>query len=133
MKCTKWSFAVIYALLAVPLFLSTGRLSTLAAAHTAKQQCINTCRARYRDCLHLKQLSTWECRGVYRDCTRYHCTRTRMTHIKLAALRSPVMNGTVILSCFLYTPLYSVKSTPKSKQHQENDEHLNGTLSPTPL
>jgi hypothetical protein len=57
----QWSFAVICVLLAVPLFLSTGRLNardadpsgTLAAAHTAKQQCINTCRARYRDCRHL--------------------------------------------------------------------------------
>jgi len=81
MKCTKWSFALICVLLAVPLFLSTGRLNardaasgTLAAAHTAKQQCINTCRARYRDCRHLNQLPSWECRGVYRDCTRYKCT-----------------------------------------------------------
>jgi hypothetical protein len=80
MKGTKWSFAVICVLLAVPFFLSTERLNardasgTLAAAHTAKQQCINTCRARYRDCRHLNQLPSWECRGVYRDCTRYHCT-----------------------------------------------------------
>ena len=44
------------------------------AAHTPKQQCINTCRARYRDCRHLNQLPSWECRGVYRDCTRYKCT-----------------------------------------------------------
>jgi len=73
MKCTKWSFAVICVLLAVPLF-SGGDLAsvTLAAAHAAKQQCINTCRARYRDCRHLNQLSSWECRGVYRDCTRDH-------------------------------------------------------------
>jgi hypothetical protein len=77
----QWSFAVICVLLAVPLFLSTGSArdadlpsDTLAAAHTAKQQCINTCRARYRDCRHLNQLPSWECRGVYRDCTRYTCT-----------------------------------------------------------
>jgi len=70
-------------LLAVLLSLSTGRLnardtdlasSTLAAAHTAKQQCINACRARYRDCRHLNQLPQFECRGVYQDCTRYNCT-----------------------------------------------------------
>jgi len=42
--------------------LSTGTLNardadlaslTFAAAQTAKQKCINTCRARYRDCLSL--------------------------------------------------------------------------------
>ena len=48
--------------------------STLAAAQTAKQQCINTCRARYRDCRRLNQLPLFECRGVYQDCTRYACT-----------------------------------------------------------
>jgi hypothetical protein len=83
MKCTKRSFAVICVLLAVPFSLSVGRLNardddrasgTLAAAQTAKQQCINTCRARYRDCRHLNQLPSFECRGVYRDCTRYTCT-----------------------------------------------------------
>ena len=87
MKCTKKrtkrSFAVICVLLAVPLSLSSGRLNarnadlaagTLAAAQTAKQQCINTCRARYRDCRRLNQLPSFECRGVYQDCTRYTCT-----------------------------------------------------------
>ena len=29
---------------------------TFAAAQTAKQQCTNTCRARYNDCRRLKQL-----------------------------------------------------------------------------
>jgi hypothetical protein len=47
---------------------------TFAAAQTAKQQCISTCRARYRDCRRLSQLPSFECRGVYRDCTRYTCT-----------------------------------------------------------
>jgi hypothetical protein len=83
MKCTKRSFAVICILIAVPLSLSFGRLNarngdlaagTLAAAQTAKQQCINTCRARYRDCRRLNQLPSFECRGVYQDCTRYTCT-----------------------------------------------------------
>ncbi len=45
-----------------------------AAAQAAKQECINTCRARYRDCRHQKQVPSFECRGVYRDCTRYTCT-----------------------------------------------------------
>ena len=83
MKCTERSFAVIFSLLAVPLSLSVGRLDardanlasdTLAAAQSAKQECINTCRARYRDCRRLRQLPSFECRGVYQDCTRYSCT-----------------------------------------------------------
>jgi hypothetical protein len=47
---------------------------TFAAAHTAKQQCINACRARYHDCRHLNQLPPFECRSIYQDCTRYSCT-----------------------------------------------------------
>ena len=47
---------------------------SLAAAQTAKQQCMNTCRARYNDCRRLKQLPSSECRGVYHDCTQYSCT-----------------------------------------------------------
>jgi hypothetical protein len=45
----------------------------VAATPSVKQQCINTCRARYRDCRHLKPLPSFECRGVYQDCTRYTC------------------------------------------------------------
>jgi len=83
MKCTKRSFAVICLLLALPLCLSVGGLNArdadlapniLAAAQTAKQQCMNTCRARYRDCRRLNQLPSFECRSVYQDCTRYTCT-----------------------------------------------------------
>jgi hypothetical protein len=83
MKCIKRSFAVICVLLAVLLSLSIGRLNardadrgsdTFVRAETAKQQCINTCRARYRDCRRLNQLPSFECRGVYQDCTRYTCT-----------------------------------------------------------
>ena len=75
-------YAVIV-LLATPLSLSAGKLNareadlgfaTLAAANTAKQQCLNACRARYRDCRRLKQLPSSECQGVYQDCTRYSCT-----------------------------------------------------------
>src|SRR5262245_55850510 len=47
---------------------------TFAATQTAKQQCLNTCRARYRDCRRLNQVPSFECRGVYQDCTRYTCT-----------------------------------------------------------
>src|SRR5882757_1558459 len=80
MKCNKRSFAVVSVLFA--LSLSTGTLNardadlsspTFAAAHTAKQQCINSCRARYRDCQSLKQIPSFECRGVYQDCRRNTC------------------------------------------------------------
>jgi hypothetical protein len=46
---------------------------TFAAAHTAKQQCMNNCRARYHDCLSLRQIPSSECRGIYQDCARYTC------------------------------------------------------------
>ena len=83
MKCSKRSFAVASVLLALLLSLSTGTLNardadlasrTFAAAQTAKQQCMNVCRARYRACFSLKQIPSSECRGVYQDCTRYTCT-----------------------------------------------------------
>ena len=83
MKCRKRSFANVSLIFAVLLSSSISTLNardadlasrTFAAAHTAKQQCISTCHARYRDCRRLKQLPSSECRGVYRDCTRYTCT-----------------------------------------------------------
>src|SRR5437660_1051791 len=73
-------FAVLLSLLS--LAVSTAKVNardadlaplTLSAAHSAKQQCINTCRARYRDCVSLKQIPSSECRGIYQDCTRYTC------------------------------------------------------------
>jgi len=83
MRYSKRSFAVVLFLLSALLSLSIATLNareadlasrTFAAAHTAKQQCMNTCRARYRDCRHLNQLPSFECRGIYQDCTRYSCT-----------------------------------------------------------
>jgi len=83
MKCSKWSFAVVPVLIALTLSFGIGTLNardsdlaagTLAAAQTAKQHCLNTCRARYHDCRRLNQLPSFECRSVYRDCTRYSCT-----------------------------------------------------------
>ena len=83
MKCSKRAFAIVSLLFAVLLPPSIGTLNardadfasrSFAAAPTAKQQCINTCRARYRDCRRLNQLPKSECRDVYQDCTRYTCT-----------------------------------------------------------
>jgi hypothetical protein len=82
MKYSKRSFAVVSVLFALLLSLGTGTLSArdadpdsliFAAAQTANQQCINTCRARYHDCRTLKQIPFPECRGIYQDCTRYTC------------------------------------------------------------
>ena len=82
MKCSKRSFAVVSVLFAVLLSSSTGTLNardadlasrTFAAAQTAKQQCMNVCRARYRACFSLKQIPASECRGVYQDCIRFTC------------------------------------------------------------
>jgi hypothetical protein len=83
MKRSKRLFAVVSLVFAVLLPLSIGTLNardadlssrTFATAETTKQQCINNCRARYRDSRHLNQLQSFECRGVYQDCTRYTCT-----------------------------------------------------------
>jgi len=81
MKYSKWSFAVVSVFFAL-LALSAGTLiaqdadlapRTVAAAQTAKQRCINTCRARYRDCQSRRQIPSFECRSVYQDCTRLTC------------------------------------------------------------
>ena len=86
MKCSRPSFAVVSIVIAVLLSLGTGTLNardvdlaplTLSAAQSAKQQCINTCRSRYRECRSLKQIPPYECRGVYQDCTRFTCNAVR--------------------------------------------------------
>jgi hypothetical protein len=83
MRCSMQSFAVASVIFTLFLSLRIGTLNArdgdetsrnFAAAPTAKQQCMNTCRARYRDCRRLNQLPSYECRGVYQDCTRYTCT-----------------------------------------------------------
>ena len=82
MKCIKRSFSVSV-LFALLMSLNTGTLNardadiasgTFAAAQTARQQCINVCRARYRACFSLKQIPSFECGGVYQDCIRYTCS-----------------------------------------------------------
>ena len=82
MKCSKRTIAVVSVFFVVSVF-GVGALNareaesaavTLATTQTVKRQCINACRARYRDCRHLKQLPSFECRSVYQDCARYSCT-----------------------------------------------------------
>jgi hypothetical protein len=83
MKFSKRSFAVVSPLFAVLLSLSIETLNardadlasrTFAAARTAEQKCITTCRARYRDCRRLNRAPSFQCRDVYQDCNRYTCT-----------------------------------------------------------
>src|SRR5262245_19139115 len=83
MKCSKQSFAIVPVFFALFLLSSAETLNahdadfvsqTFSAVQTAKQKCMNTCRARYRDYRRLKQLPSFECRNVYQDCTRYTCT-----------------------------------------------------------
>ena len=82
MNFTKRPLVVVSLLFGVALIVHTGSSSArdsengfynLAGAQGGKQKCINTCRARYRDCRRLGQLSTFECQSVYRDCTQYSC------------------------------------------------------------
>jgi hypothetical protein len=83
MKWSKRLFAVFSLAFAMLLSLSIGTLNaydadfasrTVVAAQTAKQKCVNSCRARHRDCRRLNQMPEFECRGIYQDCTRYSCT-----------------------------------------------------------
>jgi hypothetical protein len=83
MKCNGSLLTVIAILLVALLPLSSGPLNareadsastTFAAAQTAKQKCVDVCRSRNRNCFSLKQIPSFECRGVYRDCVRYTCT-----------------------------------------------------------
>lgn len=82
MSRSKRSLTIVSALFAV-LLSSAGTLAApepelaasliFAAARSAKQQCVNTCRARYRSCRSLEQIPSFECRGVYQDCARFIC------------------------------------------------------------
>ena len=86
MKCNKRSIIVVSALFAGLLPLSPETLNardaeiapfTVAAVHSSKRQCTNTCRARYRDCLAKKQIPDFECQWVYQDCVRFTCNASQ--------------------------------------------------------
>jgi len=53
------------AIMALLLTDTDAQRRTFAAAQTAKQQCINTCRVRHRSCLSAKQLPSLMCLGIY--------------------------------------------------------------------
>jgi hypothetical protein len=86
MTCSKRSFAGIAVLLALVLSTRAETLNagdadlgshTFAVAQSTKQKCMNTCRARYRDCVSKRQIPSFECRGVYQDCARFTCNAVR--------------------------------------------------------
>ena len=78
MKSSIWSFAVVslfFVAFALPPATVKARDAgdkplTFAAAQTSKQKRMDICRARYRHCLSLKQIPSFECQYVYEDCTR---------------------------------------------------------------
>jgi hypothetical protein len=77
MKSSIWTFAVVFIIstLALPAATVKARDAdekplTFTAAQTDKQKRSNACRVRYRDCLKLNQIPSFECQFVYEDCTR---------------------------------------------------------------
>jgi len=79
MKASISSFALLSIFL-VALALPTATVKardaddkplTLAATQTDKQKRTNACRARYRDCVKLNQIPTFECQYIYQDCVNH--------------------------------------------------------------
>ena len=78
MKNSIWSFAIVFVFagLALPTAKVSARDSddkpiTFAAAHSSKHKHMSACHARYRDCLKLNQIPSFECQYVYEDCIRH--------------------------------------------------------------
>jgi hypothetical protein len=78
MKSSTWSLAVVslfFVAFALPPATEKTRdtddsLLTFVATQSSKQKRMNICRARYRDCISLKQIPPYECQYVYEDCAR---------------------------------------------------------------
>jgi hypothetical protein len=85
MKCRIASLFAVSAFLAVLLqgsaalnaHAADSAPTTLASIKTEKYKCLNVCRARYRDCVSLKQIPSFECKGVYKDCVHDSCDAVR--------------------------------------------------------
>jgi hypothetical protein len=79
MKNSIWSFAfvfLLFAALTLPAPTANARDGddkplTLAATQTDKQKRTNACRARYRDCVRLNQIPSFECQYIYQDCINH--------------------------------------------------------------
>jgi hypothetical protein len=79
MKASIFSFALVFIfLVGLALPANTVRARDgddkpfmVAAAQTHKQKRVNACRARYRDCVKLNQIPTFECQYIYQDCVNH--------------------------------------------------------------
>ena len=79
MKSSMWSFVtalVIFVAFVLPAATVKAQGAgetrlTFAAAQSEKQKRVKSCRARYRDCMNLKQIPAFECQYIYRDCTNH--------------------------------------------------------------
>ncbi len=63
--------ALVWPPAAVRAHDSSGSLQNFAAAQSSKQKRMNVCRARYRDCLSLRQIPSFECQYIYEDCINH--------------------------------------------------------------
>ena len=48
-----------------------GKPLIFAAAQSSKQKQVNACRARYRGCVKLNQIPSFECQYIYQDCIKH--------------------------------------------------------------
>ena len=78
MKSSTLAFAVVFIFSALALPAKTVKARDgddkpfmVAAAQTHKQKRVNACRARYRDCVKLNQIPTFECQYIYQDCVNH--------------------------------------------------------------
>jgi hypothetical protein len=77
MKTAIVSFALVFiffVVLALPAAIARdvdGKPFTVAASQSHKQRRINACRARYRDCVKLNQIPSFECQYIYQDCINH--------------------------------------------------------------
>jgi hypothetical protein len=78
MKSIICSFAIVVLLTGLALPAATVEAGdaddkpvTVAAAQSSKQKRVNACRARYRDCVKVNQIPSFECQYIYQDCTNH--------------------------------------------------------------
>jgi hypothetical protein len=77
MKSSIWTFIIlfIFSVLALPVASvkthANDKPISVAAAQSDKQKRSNACRARYRDCIRLNQIPSFECQFVYNDCINH--------------------------------------------------------------
>ena len=78
MKSSTWLFAAAFiSFAAIASLVATVRAhdgddkSLAVVAQSSKQKHKNVCWARYRDCMRLKQIPSFECQYIYSDCINH--------------------------------------------------------------